>query len=413
MADTKRRDYGTGSTYQRKSDWRWVATIEHGYTASGARRRIAVTSAGCVNGCAQRCPHRADIRRKLRDRRLALEQQGPSEVSARDTVKKWAATWLELQERRLRPNAYTATRSAVTKWIVPTIGHKRFDQLTPADVRAVANAQRKAGRSSSTQLRTHSVLMSLLRGAQLEGHPVPARLYAVEAPAVAVSDRIPIPVPHAVAMLQAATLIPHGSRWVAAFLEGMRQGECLGLEWDRVDFTNGEIELSWQLQPLPYRIKRDTSSGFRVPDGYEARQLAGRLHLVRPKSKAGWRVIPMVPWMQTALESWRDQAPDSPHGLVWPMLDGSPTPSKVDDEEFYALQSAADVHHPTGRWYTPHECRHSTVTLLVEANVDRAAIAAIVGQAKLIESYVNVRRSPMVREGLEKIAQRLQLGDTP
>lgn len=407
---TPRRDYGTGSTYQRKSDWRWVATVEHGYTVTGARRRIAVTTAGCPGGCPKRCPHRADIRRKLRDRRLALEKQGPTDVSSRDTVKKWADVWLTVQERTLRPSAYVASRSAVTKWIVPTIGHKRFDTLTPADVRAVATAQRKAGRSQGTQIRTHSVLMSLLRGAQLEGYPISERVLATKGPEKGVSDREPLSVAHAITMLEHTALIPHGSRWVAAFLEGMRQGECLGLTWDAVDFEHGEIELSWQLQPMNYRIKRDRSSGFRVPDGYEAKQLAGRLHLVRPKTKAGVRVIPMVPWMQNSLEAWREVAPSSPHNLVWPMLDGSPTPAKLDDQEFHALQQTAGIHHPSGRFYTPHEARHTTATLLIEAGVDRAVIAAILGQTKLVEAYVNVRRSPIVREGLQKVADRLAIG---
>ena len=36
-----RRDYGAGSIYQRK-DGKWIGTIEAGYTATGARRRITV-----------------------------------------------------------------------------------------------------------------------------------------------------------------------------------------------------------------------------------------------------------------------------------------------------------------------------------------------------------------------------------
>lgn len=404
------RSYGSGSTYQRARDWRWVATIEAGYTPTGARRRIAVTTAGCQGGCKPRCPHRADIRRKLRDRRLALEKQGPSDVSSRDTVKKWADTWLQLKERTLRPSSYNATRSAVTKWIVPTIGHKRIADLSPADIRAVITAQRKAGKSTSTQARTHSTLLSMLRDARQEGHPIPERLLDIKSPPPAVNDRTSIPVDHAFAILEQAALLPHGSRWLAAFLQAMRQGENLGLTWDRVDFVNGEIDLSWQLQPLPYRVKRDRASGFRIPDGYEARQLEGRLHLVRPKTRAGWRIIPMVEPMQTALEAWRNVAPDNPHGLVWPTDTGSPRKAKDDDLEFHALQEAAGVRHPNGRFYTPHEARHTTVTLLIEAGVDRSAIEAIAGHSKLVEGYINVRRSPIVREGLQKVADRLAIG---
>jgi hypothetical protein len=77
----------------------------------------------------------------------------------------------------------------------------------------------------------------------------------------------------------------------------MRQGEALGLTWPMVDLDAESLTISWQLQSLRYNEPRKPSSGFRIPDGYEARQLKGTLHLVRPKSAKGWRVIPLVEWM--------------------------------------------------------------------------------------------------------------------
>lgn len=395
-----RQPYKTGSVYQRK-DGIWVATVEAGTNANGTRRRITLSS-----------KDEAEVRRKLRDKQRALNLAADTGVSPRATVKSWAEEWLPMQEARLRPNAYNATRSAVRHWIIPTIGHKRFDALVPADIRAVAHAQRAADLSSSTALRTHSVLMSLLKGALLEGYPVTDRLLKVEAPTPAVSDRSDMSVEEAAAMLSTAALcIPHASRTVAAFLQGMRQAECLGLTWPEVDLETGMLRLTWQLQPLPYRVRYDRTSGFRVPDGYEARQLSGRLHLVRPKSKAGWRVLPLVPHMRKALLAWRDVAPESPHGLVWPNSNGQPTPSKTDDEEWYGLQQAADVRHPSGRLYTIHEARHTTATILLELGVDPEVIIKILGQSTILSKrpYTHVR-NPMVLDALEKVAGRFALG---
>jgi hypothetical protein len=99
----------------------------------------------------------------------------------------------------------------------------------------------------------------------------------------------------------------------------------------------------------------DRTSGFRVPDDYEAIQLDGRWHLVRPKTAAGLRVIPLVPWFKSALLAWRDVAPASEHDLVWPALDGGQCDSKVDDAEWYLSQETvaaargAAAFHPSGR----------------------------------------------------------------
>lgn len=395
------RDYGAGSIYQRASDGMWIGTIEAGWNEKGNRRRITVSGRDAET-----------VKVKLRDKRRALELAGDTNVDPRATVRSWADEWLPIVERKQRPHTFNATKVAVRKWIVPTIGHKRFAQLNPGDVRAVAAAQRTAGLSSSTQLRTQSVLMSLLKAAAVEGHPVAERLFKTEAPAKAVSDRRSMTVPEAVAVLRAATeLLPHSSRTAAALLQGMRQGEALGLTWPCVDLEANSLTISWQLQPLPYRIPRDTSSGFRVPDGYEAQQLKGRWHLVRPKSKAGWRVIPLVPWMRTALATWREIAPDSEHGLVWPALDGGPTDPKVDDAEWYGLQGAAEVGHPAGRFYTIHEGRHTTATLLLEARIDPAVIVAILGHSSIVTSqgymHVDTRQS---LDAMTAVAERLQLG---
>lgn len=95
----------------------------------------------------------------------------------------------------------------------------------------------------------------MLRAAIIEGHRVPRRVFDVKAPAVAANDRSSMSTPEAVAMLNVASFLPHGSRWAMAFLHGMRQGECLGLTWDCVDLEAGLVTVEWELQ-TPSRARR-------------------------------------------------------------------------------------------------------------------------------------------------------------
>ncbi len=419
----KRRDYGAGSVYQKcearygcppldtdgerpghKCQGRWIGAVSAGWTERGTRRRLTVTATT-----------EAEAKRRLRKKVQEVEEGAASEASSRKTVKAWAEEWLPIVERELSPNAMEKTLTATRKWIVPTIGHKRLADIAPADVRAVMDKMRREGLVSSSQRRYHSVLIQMLKAAQGEGYAIAPRVLAVKAPAKSVSDREDIPVSDAVRMLEVASTDPAGARWVAGFLQGMRQGEVLGLTRDAVDLDRGILILSWQLQPLPYRVTRDRTSGFRTPDGYEAKQVRGRWHLVRPKSDAGWRVIPLLPWMTEALRAWFEVMPESPHGIVWHHPVGDPP--KIDDAAWYALQDAAGVRHPArldadgepGR-YTIHEARHTTATLLLEAGVDPAVITAIIGHSSIVTTrgYQHVNAAPLAA-AMEKVAERLAL----
>lgn len=432
----QRREYGSGSLFQRcdlkrgcppliegvrpAHDCRglWVARVVTGWDANGKQQRAQVTG-----------KTEALVRRKLRDMKVQIENNGAPTVSPRTTVRDWATTWLKIQKGDLSPNGYRTTKGAVGNWIIPTFGHKRLSDVGPTDLRAMEAAILAKGRSTSTARRAHSDAVSMLKAAVVDGHTVKDGVFKMPAPEKAKSDRDAMILDRAIAVLPVAGELPHGSRFLAGLLEAMRQGECNGLTWDEVDMENGTITVCWQLQSLSYNVPYDRASGFRVPDGYEARQLLmpakndrnGPLatwHLVRPKSEAGWRVIPMVGPVWEALKAWREVQkvliPDNPYNLVWPQLDGRPTLPKIDDEEWYAIQCAAGVGFEecvTGpRWYTIHETRHTTATLLLECGVDPAVIVQIMGHSDILTTrgYQHVRTAE-ARKALDLVAQKLAL----
>lgn len=420
MAADRRRQKGTGTiTRKTRADGRtyYVGRVEAGYTRSGARRRVEVSG-----------PTEADVKRKIAARQRELA--AGADLLTKTRVKTWAEQWLATEANKLRPNTLSGYRSAIRQHIVPTIGHRYLADLTPTDIRAVRTAvlttprsgRRIGPRSSSMALSVHRILTAMLRDAIVEGHAVPERVLHVDAPAAAESDRAALDSDQALAVLAIAAGEPDGSRWVAALLQGMRQGECLGLTWECVDLATGLIDVSWQLQRLPWKHGCGGACASRhggwcpdrtlaIPDGYAARQLDNALCLVRPKTQAGRRIIPMVPWMRAALTSWRDSAPTSPHGLVWPRPDGRPRIAADDLAAWKDLLDRAQVLHPTGRQYLLHEARHTTATLLLEAGVDAEVIRAIVGHSSVLvtRGYQHVDQS-MARAALEKVAARLQLG---
>ena len=400
-AGVSRRDYGAGSIYQRKRDGRWVATIEDGWTDTGTRKRTVLTG-----------KTKAAVKRKLRDAQAARER-GEVGANKRETVKGWSEKYLAMRVHSLRPKAYNAAANPIKNWVVPTIGHKRLDTLTPGDIRAVEDAQRAAGRQPAD---TYRVLMTMLRAAVADGYQVPQPTMMTKLQGgVPKSDRQAMTVPEGLRCIEVAATLPHGTRWLVTLLYGMRMGECLGLTWDAIDFDRGrfgEIVIDWQLQALPYNQPRNRSSGFRVPADHEARHLVDGFHLTRPKSKSGQRVAPLLEPVRDGLLAWREIAPDNPWGLVWPSAKGRPANDKHDRAEWWGLQNVAEVGHPTsGRPYHVHECRNFAATMLLEAGVDEHVVTALLGHTAVATSrrYMTVRREPLY-DALAKVGERLQLG---
>lgn len=407
-----RKDYGTGSLFQRTSDWRWIGTLESGYTSSGARKRVTVSGKGCEGGC-KKCGHKKAIERKLRDKRLEMEREGHRNVKRTTSVAKWAEDWLEMIQTRVRPSAYETDRAAV-RAIVAAIGATKLADLTPADVRAVAAYLRRNGKSTSTALRYHGSLMRMLKAASHDGYAIPPNVLNVENPTAAVNDRTAVPLDQAIKALAHIAKRKDGSRWALAFLQGLRQAEALGLTWEQVDLDAGTLTVSWQLKSLRYKDKGNPSAGFQMPDGYEARHLVGATHLVRPKSRAGWRVQPLVPWGVNALRGWREVAPENAHGLVWPgrTIKGQTWPRNPasDRTDWDAIQDAVGIRHPSSRHYEVHEIRHGTATLLLKLGVPESVRIAIMGHSSIASThgYEHVDVS-LAREALAKMADALAL----
>ena len=385
-----RRQYGTGSVY-RRADGRWMGVLQAGWTARGTRRTVSVSApCPCPGECAGegKCRGWREARTRLNKKRRELTEHGPTRAATgRATVKSWADEWLPMHEREVRPKTYTTDAGAVRRWIVPTIGTKRLATLTPGDVRSVHAAIIDAGRSTTTARQAHWTLMGMLKAARAEGHPVPVAATEVTAPTKATNDRDAIPLMDAVALRNHARTRPDAARWVLAMHYGMRQGEVLGLTWAALDLTvdHGPLTIEWQLQQLPYA---DRAAGtFRVPDGYDARHLTGSYHLVRPKSRTGYRVVPILPELRAHLLEWREQhATGNPWDLVFTGADTRngrsrvlPRRAVVDRQDWIDMQDAAGIRHPSGRHYVLHEARHTAATLLMAEGVSADIISAILG----------------------------------
>lgn len=368
------RGQGEGSLYQRR-DGMWCASIELPEGLDGKRRRKVIAR-----------KDKAVVVKLMRDQQKELAKHGDLTTSS-TTLEKWMRTWLDdIAPLKIRPKTLAGYRTVVDGYIIPLLGKKRLEKLTAQDVRKLhtvmqttpKDAALRDGRelpagtvmlSSTYALLAHNALSAALKVALREGriHANPCDL--VDRPRPRVTEEKALDVSEAIRLLQHLGTRADRALWSAFVLTGARRGEILGLEADRVGDV---LDLSWQLQRIT-----DIS---KAPADWEFRHLRSTLYLSRPKSRAGWRIIPLVEPLKSILKLHMGDQRD---GLVF-TRNGLPWDPDGATKAWAALLAEAELPSDV----VLHGSRHTVVDLLYEAGVPEQLISEIVGHS----SYAMTRK---------------------
>lgn len=411
MPSKPRRQRGEGSVFQRE-DGQYVGQLDLGWV-NGKRRRKTVYGRTS-----------AEVVRKIGEVRRQLAERGDL-PTADITVAKWLAYWLEeIAAKRVKPSTLASYRVAVGQYLTPSIGRHRLSRLAAQHVREMHRHIAAKGRSSTTALNAHRCLSAALNDAVRDGRVARNVAALVRAPSKAVSTRTGLAHPDAVRVLATARTDERlGSRWMAAFLLGLRQGERLGLRWSYLDLDNGIADVSWSLQRVGWahgcaltcgRGARACPARFLpIPDGMEHVRLGGeQLVLLRPKTRGSQRLLPIVEPLRLALLDRQALAETErpgytvDHDLVWCREDGRPLHPRDDWEDWCSLLDETKVAR-----VTLHEARHTTATLLLEAGVDPHVVQQILGHSNVLTTrgYQHVSLA-LSRAALDGLSERLALG---
>ena len=412
MAARRRRESGEGSV-SKNARGLWVARIElpPTYNADGRpkRRRLEKTSTK------QRV-----VLDWLAETKRELARTG-SAADAQITVARWAERWLKIRSTRLKPGSMKIYRSVIENWVMPTIGAKKLAKVRPADVRAVTDAMRDAGKSATTMHNAHGMLAAMFADAIRDGIIFDNPAKKIDAPRASPRARGAFTVAQLAAIV-AAEQRAGGCRFTTQLFTGTRQAEALGLTWDAVDLAAGELTVLWQLQSIPRRhgcgdMDGKPSCGYQlasycpkgvvtIPDGMPYVHLGTTQYLIPPKGGKA-RTVPLLPQLVAALERHRDATADdpNPHALVFHRADG--VPLRPDDDQHAWKSLLAEAGLPPGA--TTHWARHTVATLMMEAGIDAKVIGEIVGHssARITRDIYQHTSSALARDAMRRFGELL------
>lgn len=399
------RKSGEGGLYFDKSRNLWIGVVDVGFDENGKRKQKRVSSR-----------LQSVARTKLDQVKVEINSHGSP--LGNQTVAEWGAFWLESFKLR-KPQTFRTYGSLLRTWVLPVIGRKNIKDVRPSDLRRIYDEMRAAGKSSSTALKTHTMLSSMFEGARLERLVSSNVVRDIRPPKAAKTGRDTFTPEETLSLLEQAESARDGSKWVISLYAGLRQGERLGATIDNVDLRRGMFTVGWNLVEGNYEHGCDGSCGRKaaghcpdkrllIPEGIDVHLLKGRLMLVPPKS-GETRTFPIPDSLVRLLDSHIASLSDRPNpfGLLWPAADGSPMLPKEDQAEWKALLSAAKVNRPAA---TTHWARHTAISDHTAAGTPERVTGEITGQKTLgtVQRYQHVA-SQDTSTAMDKLWERRQL----
>jgi integrase len=249
-----------------KETTRWYVVLDLGFDEDGRRR--------------QKWHGGFRTRREAEAARAQLVNDvnnGAYVIPGRTTLSEWIRdSWLRMTEPRVKPTTFHSYRQNLELHVIPVLGQKRLQQLTPPMLtglygRLAQASEERRGLSAKTISYIHSTLHKVLSDAVDSGLLIKNVAAAAKPPRPnrRATDGIQAWEPNELARFLQAV---RGSRleaiWRLSAMTGMRRGEVLGLRWCDVDLDRARLSVRQALVAVGYEVVHSTpkSHGARVID---------------------------------------------------------------------------------------------------------------------------------------------------
>ncbi len=291
---------------------------------------------------------------------LPAVRRGTMRAPTAQTVKQASDAWLEGARSGLirtrsghtyKPSAIRIYGDAMRLRVLPVIGSKRLGDVTPTDLQDIADDLLAKGLSPSTIRTSMLPLRAIYRRAMKrpETGVTVNPTTGLELPR-GENKRDRIAPPAECALLLAALTETDRPLWATMMYAGLRRGECQALRVEDIDLGAGVIHVRRGWDPVEGEIPTKSGKDRRVPIAGALRAFLAE-HLLR----LGWR-----------------------EGLAFGGTPADPFPPNTYIERAKRAWKDAGL-----KAISPHECRHTFASLMIDAGVNAKALSTYMGHANI------------------------------
>jgi integrase len=321
--------------------------------ARGTRRQVSLGTYATPEQANAACRKRANEEAEGR----AVD---PSRLTLGDLAHRWL---IEDAKPRLREQTIEDYQATITNHVLPLIGTKRAQALTPSDISTFVAAVRERTGCRTTQLALKRVkqILGWAQAIELVQRNVAER---IKEPTCPPEEGYALSHDEARRFIDASLSDSLSPLWLLYLTTGFRRGEALGLRWRDVDWARATLTVKQQV------VLR-----------------GGAPAISEPKSKAARRTIEVDPVTMGYLETHHEKQTAlrkearswQAHDLVFCTALGTPISPANLYRQFNPIVKASGVY----AGLSIHDCRHSHATHLIVAGVPITEVSRRLGHSKV------------------------------
>ena len=308
-------------------------------------------------------------------------------------VDAWFDYWIGIKKQTVRPNTVRNYTERYERNIKSVIGDKLLGDVKPIHCQKVFSNMAEEGYRSTTIYQTRITLYSMFEFAKendvLVSNPCKKSLKSDMGKPSDKKEALTIDVQKK--FLEAVVGYSYENQYQFVLQTGLRTGELIGLRWSDIDFEKRTMKIE---RTMEFRYK------------------VGEWRVGPPKSKSGYRTIPLTDEAIRILENQRTKnkslklVPMEWRDIVFLCRNGTPVKNSTYDTGLFKYCDRIGIPR-----FSMHVLRHTFATRCIEGGMKPKTLQKILGHSNIgitMNLYVHITEDEKQRE-IDLVAEALKV----
>lgn len=322
-----------------------------------------------------------------------IDQHSDLDQATDMLVDAWFDYWIGIKKQTVRPNTVRNYSERYERNIKGVIGNKLLTDVKPIHCQKIFSDMADEGYKTTTIYQTRIALYNMFEFARendvLIANPCKKSLKSDMGKPSDKKEALTIDAQKK--FLEAVVGYSYENQYRFVLQTGLRTGELIGLKWSDIDFENRTMKIE---RTMEYRYK------------------VGEWRVGSPKSKSGYRTIPLTDEAICILENQRSKnkslklVPMEWKDIVFLCRKGTPVKNSTYDTGLFKYCDRVGIPR-----FSMHVLRHTFATRCIEGGMKPKTLQKILGHSNIgitMNLYVHITEDEKHRE-IDLVADALKV----